>query len=244
MFSVALATVLFPSLSRLVARGDVSGLRSLLGTGTRQNLLFLVPAAAVTAALAAPIVELIYQYGAFGSASTDQVSTALFWFSFSLPFAGVNLLLTRTFFSLQRPWIPTALAAGSLVVNLILSFALYGPFGIAGPVIGTAVASGVMAFAQAHGLRRLLEGRIEGRETVTAAIKILIASIALGLVAYGVWRGLDAALGDGNALTRALAVGPAIIAGIAVYWAAVMAMRVSEARQISDFVRTRLRPAR
>ena len=54
---------------------------------------------------------------------------------------------------------------------------------------------------------------------------------------------LDAALGDGNALTRALAVGPAIVAGIAVYWAAVMAMRVAEARQISDFVRARLRPA-
>ena len=244
MFSVALATVLFPSLSRLVARGDTSGLRGLLGTGTRQNLLFLVPAAAVTAALAAPIVELIYQYGAFGSASTDEVSTALFWFSFSLPFAGVNLLLTRTFFSLQRPWIPTALAAGSLVVNIVLSFALYGPFGIAGPVIGTAVASGVMAFAQARGLRRLLEGRIEGRETVTAAIKILVASVALGVVAYGVWRGLDAALGDGNALTRALAVGPAIIAGIAVYWAAVMALRVAEARQISNFVLSRLRAAR
>ena len=111
-------------------------------------------------------------------------------------------------------------------------------------MIGTAVASGVMALAQARGLRRLLEGRIEGRETVTAAIKILIASLALGLVAYGVWRGLDAALGDANALTRALAVGPAILAGIAVYWAAVMAMRVAEARQISDFVRARLRPAR
>ena len=245
MFSVALATVLFPSLSRLVARGDLSGLRGLLGTGTRQNLLFLVPAAAVTAALAAPIVELIYQYGAFGSRIDRRgVHRALRLLAQSLPFAGVNLLLTRTFFSLQRPWIPTALAAMSLVVNIILSFALYGPFGIAGPVIGTAVASGVMAFAQARGLRRLLAGRIEGRETATAAIKILIASIALGLVAYGVWRGLDAALGDGNALTRALAVGPAIVAGLAVYWAVVTALRVAEARQISDFVRARLRPAR
>ncbi len=118
MFSVALATVLFPSLSRLVARGDTPGLRGLLGTGTRQNLLLLIPAAAVTMALAAPITELIYQYGSFGAASTDEVSQALFWFSFSLPFAGVNLLFTRTFFSLQRPWIPTALAALTLIVNV------------------------------------------------------------------------------------------------------------------------------
>ena len=175
MFSVALATVLFPSLSRLVARGDTPGLRSLLGTGTRQNLLLLVPAAAVSMALAAPIVELIYQYGSFGSASTDEVAKALFWFSFSLPFAGVNLLFTRTFFSLQRPWIPTGLAAMSLVVNIVLSIALYKPLGIAGPVIGTAVASGVMAFAQARSLRGLLGGMIEGRETAVAAAKILAA---------------------------------------------------------------------
>ena len=53
----------------------------------------------------------------------------------------MNLLLTRTFFSLQRPWIPTALAAGNLRRQRgRLSLALYKPFGIAGLVIGTAVA--------------------------------------------------------------------------------------------------------
>ena len=240
MFSVALATVLFPSLSRLVARGDTPGLRGLLGTGTRQNLLLLVPAAAVTMALAAPIVELIYQYGSFGAASTDEVAQALFWFSFSLPFAGVNLLLTRTFFSLQRPWIPTALAALSLAVNIVLSFALYGPFGIAGPVIGTAVASAVMAFGQAHSLRRLLGGQIEGRETAVATAKIIAASIALGLFAYGTWSVLEGLLGDATALQRALAVGPAIAVGLVVYALVVSALKVPEAHQIGTFVRRRV----
>ena len=68
MFSVALATVLFPSLSRLVARHDTAGRRGASsGTGTRQNLLLLVPAAAAIIALAHPIVELVYQYGSFGA---------------------------------------------------------------------------------------------------------------------------------------------------------------------------------
>ena len=40
--------------------------------------------------------------------STHLVSIALFWFAFSLPFGGINLLLTRMFFAVQRPWIPTA----------------------------------------------------------------------------------------------------------------------------------------
>ena len=93
MFSVAIATVLFPALSRFAARRDYDGLRALTANGMRQIFLLLIPAAAATLALSEPITRLIYEHGRFGQSSTDLVSTALFWFSFSLPFSGVNLLL-------------------------------------------------------------------------------------------------------------------------------------------------------
>ena len=139
MFSVAIATVLFPALSRFAARRDYDGLRSLLANGMRQVFLLLIPAAAATLALSEPITRLIYEHGRFGQSSTDLVSSALFWFAFSLPFSGVNLLLTRTFFSLQKPWITTGIAGLNLTVNVAVSVALYKPFGIAGIVIGTGV---------------------------------------------------------------------------------------------------------
>jgi putative peptidoglycan lipid II flippase len=243
IFSVALATVLFPSLSRLVARRDTNGLRALVGNGTRQNMLLLIPAAVATMVLARPIVELIYQYGRFGAASTEQVSTALFWFSFSLPFAGINLLLTRTFFSLQRPWIPTALAAVNLVVNLLLSLLLYRPFGIAGPVIGTAVASAGMTFAQARYLRRELDGSFEGQATLSAAGKILLASGLLAAATYAVWWLVDGAVGDATALPRLLSVGLALSAGIAAYVVTIRALHLPEAEQIGAFLAQRRRRA-
>src|SRR3954451_12067764 len=127
MFSVAIATVLFPALSRLAARRDLDGLRALTANGMRQVFLLLIPAAAATLVLATPITRLIYQHGRFWADSTNLVSSALFWFSFSLPFSGVNLLLTPTFFSLQKPWITTAIAALILTVNIALSVALYKP---------------------------------------------------------------------------------------------------------------------
>src|SRR5262249_17587052 len=48
MFSVAIATVLFPALSRYAARRDYDGLRALLANGMRQAFLMLIPAAAAT----------------------------------------------------------------------------------------------------------------------------------------------------------------------------------------------------
>ncbi len=62
------------------------------------------------AVLAEPITRLVYQRGAFGAEATDLTSTAMVWWSISLPFQGVSLLFSRTFFSLQRPWATTALA--------------------------------------------------------------------------------------------------------------------------------------
>jgi putative peptidoglycan lipid II flippase len=235
IFSVALATVLFPALARLAARGDIAGLRATMANGVRQIALMLIPMATITLVLAEPITRLVYQRGAFNAHSTDLVSTALFWFSFSLPFAGINLLLTRTFFSLQKPWTPTALAAANILVNLVVSLALYAPLGVAGPVIGTATASAAMTAAQARWLRRDLHGSLQGRTTLAAVARMLVAAVVLGAVAYGAWKGLEAALGTGLG-AQVVAVGAAIVIGLAVYGAVVLALRVPEAHQVRRFV--------
>jgi putative peptidoglycan lipid II flippase len=239
MFSVAIATVLFPALSRYAARRDLDGLRALTANGMRQIFLLLIPAAAATLALATPITRLIYQHGEFGSSSTDLVSSALFWFSFSLPFSGVNLLLTRTFFSLQKPWITTGIAALNLAVNVGVSVALYGPFGIAGIVIGTAVSSAVMTLAQMHFLRRELHGRLEVRRTLLVTAQIIAAAALLAGAAYVVWYGLDRALGEGVP-AQIVSVGIALGVGAIVYAVTVLALRIPEARQIQRLLAGRL----
>ncbi len=242
MFSVALATVLFPALSRASTRGDLEDLRSTMANGLRQILLLLVPAAAATVALSTPIVRLIYQHGSFDVHSTDRVALALFWFSFSLPLAGINLLLTRTFFSLQRPWLPTGLAAGSLVLNAAVSIALYKPFGIAGPVIGTVVASLAMTLGQGWVLRRRLGG-IDGARTLSALLAMLVGSeVLIAVTALG-WRGLDALLGR-SLPGQIISVSLALAAGAVAYGAVLFALRVEEAHQIRRLLAGRLRPSR
>jgi putative peptidoglycan lipid II flippase len=239
MFSVAIATVLFPALSRLAARKDLEGLRALTANGMRQVFLLLIPAAAATLVLATPITRLIYQHGAFGPGSTELVSTALFWFSFSLPFSGVNLLLTRTFFSLQRPWITTGIAALNLSVNVAVSVALYKPFGIAGIVVGTAASSAAMTLAQLHFLRRELHGRLEAKRTAIVAAQMTAASALLAGAAYGVWKLLDEALGRGL-FGQILSVGTGLVVGAVVYAGIVHLLRIPEARQIERLLVGRL----
>ncbi len=239
MFSVAVATVLFPALSRFVSRHDLDGLRSLLATGMRAVFLLLIPCAAITLVLAEPITRLVYQRGAFNAASTNEVSTALLWFSFSLPFSGVNLLLTRTFFSLQRPWLVTRLSAIVLVVNVAVSITLAGPLGIAGIVIGTVVSTFAMTILQARLLRIELHGRLEAGRTLRAIVRMLGAAVALSAVSYAVWWTLNDILGT-SLPAQLCSVGLGVASGLVTYSAIVLALRIPEAQRISRLVRERL----
>ncbi|HEY5052257.1 MAG TPA: murein biosynthesis integral membrane protein MurJ, partial [Solirubrobacterales bacterium] len=132
IFSVAIATVLFPTLARYASRGAIDDLRATLANGMRQILFVLLPAAAAVLALSEPMIRIVYQRGEFNAAETTLVATALFWFAFSLPTNGLYLLQTRTFFSLQRPWMATGLAGMDLVVSILAAWALYKPFGTGG----------------------------------------------------------------------------------------------------------------
>ena len=240
VFSVAVATVLFPTLSRQAALRDLPGMRRAVGIGMRQINLLLIPAAAVLMVLATPITRLVYQRGEFTAHSTSLVATALFWFAVSLPFGGINLLLTRTFFAVRRPWIPTALAGLNMVVDVIVSIALYKPLGIAGLVIGTAAANAVMTALQLRRLRAGFNGRIEGGQTVMITARIVVASAILAGVSWAIWKGLDTALGV-SLLAQLVSVGVALTVGSALYAKLVLAMRIPEARQIQGLVMGRLR---
>jgi putative peptidoglycan lipid II flippase len=234
VFAVALATVLFPTLSRLATRGDIARLRAMQGTGTRQMLLLLVPAAALMLALSEPITRIVYQRGEFDAAQTDLVAEALFFFALSLPFAGVNLILIRTFFSLQLPWRPTQIALANLGVNAGLDALLYEPMGVGGITLATAIVSLVTTVALAIALRNRIGG-LDIRRTLRASVRILAAGALATGVALAVREALGG-LGDGLLEQTALVVA-ASAAGLAAYAAVVLATRVEEAHQITALVR-------
>jgi putative peptidoglycan lipid II flippase len=240
IFSVAVSTVLFPTLSRQAARGAPAEMRHSVGNGMRQINLLLIPSAVGLVALARPITQLVFKHGAFNELSLDLTSEALFWFAFSLPFAGLNLLMTRTFFALQRPWIPTRLAAINMTVDIIVSLALYKPLGIAGLVIGTASANIVMAFLQFRRLRIGFNGRLEQQQTLMISVRILAAAMVTGVIARVLWELIHKLVGA-SLPSQIASVGIAVMLAGGFYVWAISHMRIPEWQQIESMFLTRLR---
>ena len=214
MFSVAVATVLFPSLSRLAARGDLEGFRGTVGLGLRQIAFLLVPASVAAAVLAEPIVRLVYQRGQFEPSQTPVVAGALAAFSLGLTFNGAMLMLNRGFFSLQSPWIPTLIALANLGLNAALDAAFYH-FGTWGIPLSTSLVNIAGTALLLVLLRRRLQ-RVEFAATAAATARILGAAVVLAGVLYGAWRGLDEALGRAI-WAQLISVGAALALGTSAY---------------------------
>jgi putative peptidoglycan lipid II flippase len=237
IFSVAIATVLFPTLARFASRGEIGNLRATMANGMRQILFVLIPAAAAVLVLSEPMIRLVYQRGEFGAAETTLVATALFWFAFSLPTNGLYLLQTRTFFSLQRPWMATGLAGLDLVVSALGALLLYKPFGTGGIVAGTGIGTIAAVIAQAIVLRHEFDG-LELRRLAETTTKITIAAAALAAVSFGVWHVLDNALGRGL-FGQVVSLGAGLGLGGLTYLAAAKLMRIAELEQIARLLRRR-----
>jgi putative peptidoglycan lipid II flippase len=237
IFSVAIATVLFPTLARFASRGEMENLRATMANGMRQILFVLLPATAAILVLATPMIRLIYQRGEFTPEQTTLVATALFWFAFSLPTNGVYLLQTRTFFSLQRPWMATGLAGLDLAISALAAWALYKPFGTGGIVAGTGIGTTAAVIAQAVVLRRTFEG-LELRRLAITTAKITAAAAALAAVSYGVWDLLDNALGRGL-LGQVVSLGVGLGLGGLVYLGMAKLLRIAELEQIMRLLRRR-----
>lgn len=235
VFSVAVATVLFPEISRLAAREDLAGLREAVASGLRQIFLLLVPATAILLLLAEPVVRVVFEYGRFDAASTDLTAEALIFFSLGLVFNGASLLVIRAFFGLKRPWLPTAVAGLGVVLNVVFDALLYRPLGVGGITLATSIVSAVTFLLLVVLLRRELGG-LRGRWVLDGTIRVCAAGVACGAVGWAAFAGAIAAAGDSRpaeGLALAVAIGLAATA----YYLACRALRVPEITAIGRYLR-------
>ena len=238
IFSVAVTTVMFPTLARLAARRAYDDLRATMANGMRQITLLLIPAAAAILVLSEPMVRLVYQRGEF-DAGPDRSG-------------GDGAVLVRLLAALQRPLPaadpdllqpPAALGAqppsraGNLAITALAALALYGPFDVGGIVAATVIATAASVLAQTIVLRRQL-GRLELGELIWTTIRV-------GLPPR---RSRGRATASGTCSTRRSVEGwgarsrrwrGASLAGAAVYAAAITLLRIPEAEQIWRLFRRR-----
>ncbi|HUS14059.1 MAG TPA: murein biosynthesis integral membrane protein MurJ, partial [Chloroflexia bacterium] len=228
VLAMSMATVLFPTMTAQVGRGDIAAMRATLAGGLRTLLFLTLPAAVLLGLLGRQIVALLFQLGAFKQSSTELVAAPLAAFAWGLVAYAVVEVLTRGFYALQDTRTPVMVSIATVVLNIGLSALLVFQFGMDN--VGLALSLALTTSAEMIGLLLFLHRRLPGlfdRATLRAAGISLLAAAAMAAVlvplvpwlAAHVWAHPDDDLGTkvatGLILAVAGGVGGAVYLGIA-----------------------------
>lgn len=235
LLAMSIATTFIPEMARAVARRDREAFVDRTALGVRLVGILTIPAAFGFLALARPIVGALLQHGQFDAAAADTTSRALAGLSLGLIGYSIYLFALRGFYAHQDTRTPFVINLGQNALNIVLAFALVGPFDVLG--LGLAFAISYLAAAVVTLLvLRIKVPTFPAFDVLTGLSRVVVAGAAMGAV---VWLAVRA-FGDddgGGAVLR-LVAGTGV--GVITYLGALQLLRAPEIEHLRT-LRRRLR---
>lgn len=178
----AVGAALLPSLTSLFQRGDGAGFGSLL-TRTLQTTLGLgILAAGALAALAVPIVRVLYERGRFDGGDTAQVAALLFVLAWAVPGWVVQQVAVRGFYARSEMWRAMGLSTGIAVAVFPLYLLGARVADVRGLALASLAAISLNALATLVWLRRRA-GSPDGLALALSSMRSFAIAVPAGLAA-------------------------------------------------------------
>ncbi|MFQ6083303.1 MAG: murein biosynthesis integral membrane protein MurJ [Candidatus Aminicenantia bacterium] len=183
LFSIALSIALLPTLSEQAAEENIPGMKKTLIFSLKLIILITIPAFLGLLILAKPIIQVLFERGAFGIESTSMTVSALVFFSIGLPFISGCKILTSVFYSLKDTKTPVIIGFFIMIIYLSSSFLLMHPLAVGGIALALSIAEIINFFALWLFLEKKI-GFISKKEILLSISKVIICSGLMGLVLW------------------------------------------------------------
>jgi putative peptidoglycan lipid II flippase len=234
----SVATAAMPTFSAQYALNRLDEMRGSLAAALRGILLLAVPASLGLILLREPLIEMLWQRGAFTPRVAEMTAWALLWFALGLVGHAVLEVLSRAFYAMHDTKTPVLVGTGAMALNVIFSIGFSLVFARIGwiPLGGLALANSLATALEAgllFALARRRLGGIHGREVGRGLGQAVAAALAMGLVLL--WWLATAASLPGWVLT----FGGILLGGLT-YAGAALILKVPEIRLLFSLVRQRL----
>jgi putative peptidoglycan lipid II flippase len=232
--AIAMSTALLPVMSHQFAAGQLEDMKRTFGFSLRIVSFIAIPAAAGMIVLRQPIVQVLFQHGAFGAYSTALTDRALFFYSLGLPAFAAIRLITPMYYSTQDTMTPARIGAYSLGLNIFLNlfflFFLFRYLLNAGPALASSIAAYFNFFVLFLQFRKRF-GALGGRVLAGSLARMGICAAAMAAAALAILRFSNfAALGHLTVQAGWLAM--MILVSIAVYFGVAWLLRCEELSEL------------
>ncbi len=241
LIGIAIGTAILPALSRHIGSGDAKSVTDTQNRALELALFFALPATAALVIAAAPIVQGVFEHGAFGKADTAGTAAVLAAFSIGVPAYVLIKVLTPNFYARGDTKTPLRLALFAMLVNLIGNLILIWPLRHIGVGVATAIAAWVNLILIWIVLRR--RGHVHPDTRLRQkALRIILATLSMGAALWFGGQLAQPLLGDG--LLRRITVLTILCGGGGlVYFAAIFAFGAYRLSELKQLIRRRPAPS-
>jgi len=236
LFGVSLGVALLPSFSRLVAQEKMEEFKKTVNLFLRMSFFITIPAMVGLIILRVPILNLIFQRGAFTYHSTLMTAQALLCYSLSIWAYGGIQVLSRAFYAVEDAKTPLKTAILALGTNFLLGVILMHPLRHAGLALANAV-SAILNVSLLTYLFHHKTGGIHWRALVVSLLKTALAIIPLALVAIFIERGYTWTE-SGGYMVKIPLLGGGIIIAMALFFICSYLLKNREVQFLWDSVRS------
>ncbi len=184
IFAVSIITAIFPAMSEHAAMKRWPKFKDTLNLGIRSTILIIVPACVIYLTLNQAIIRLLLQHGFFHTGDTQLLASVLFFMALGLIPYSIDMLLTKTFYSLQDTRTPMIINCFVVGINIGANYLFFHLMGVKGLALGFAIAYFSSMLIDGTVLRLRL-GRMEGKRILATAGKTVIAAMVMAGVTYG-----------------------------------------------------------
>lgn len=226
VFITAIATVLFPMLSKEANKDSYKGLKEVMGCGVNTILLITIPSSVGLMVLSKPLVRLAFERGAFDFVATYMTAGALFFYSLGLVGMALKTLSNKVYFSLQDTKTPMIIGVITVLINIVLNFILVRYMAHTGLALATSLSATMASVFSLYGLRKKI-GPLGTKKLMKCGLKSLTASLIMGAIAYVLHSLLAGNLGAGtigSVMALVLTVGSSVM----IYFLLLYLLRVEE----------------
>jgi putative peptidoglycan lipid II flippase len=240
VLALSVSTVILPTLSRLWQAGDTAAFRATLGNALRPLFFLSLPAAVILFAFRLPIVQTLFQTGAFSAESTSLVAAPLTFLAAGLVSYALVEALTRAFYAMHDTRTPVVAGIGIVALNVILGVALLDRLGY----LALALALSISTTVEALILTGVLGHRIGGvtAKTWDWLLRVIASSAVMALVASALVDPLTEATmpGNGPRLQQILVFLVALGVVAVVYLGCAWMLRITELSDFLDYLSRRI----
>ena len=185
IIGIAVGTTLLPLLSRHVEAGAEDNVRHYTSRAIEFCLMLGLPAAVGLVMLAGPIVQTLFEHGAFGPQDTLETAQALAGYAFGIPAFLLVKVFSAGFFARQDTSTPVKIALVAMMSNVVLALLMLHPLRHIGIALANSIAVSVNAGLLLLYLHRKKE-RIADAKLKKRMPRILLCALGMAVVTLAV----------------------------------------------------------